>query len=72
MTTIIKAALRYAPTTSGIVMPGNRVSSKAVPGADQAVIMGSFRYALRSKPLKPAPMEIAQIQEISKEIGLLQ
>ncbi|GGH61710.1 hypothetical protein GCM10010975_25680 [Comamonas phosphati] len=50
-------------------MPGNRLNSKAVPGADQAVMIGSLSHQLSSKPLTPAPIEIAQIHEVSSTPG---
>ena len=48
-----------------MVMWGNRLSSRAVPGADQAVMIGWRSHTLNTRPLTPAPMEIAQIHEVS-------
>src|SRR3954466_16344380 len=44
-------------------MLGNSVTSKAVPGADQAVMTGTLSAQLRTIPDTAAPIEMPQIQE---------
>ena len=44
-------------------MAGNKVTSKAVPGADQAVTTGTLSHQLSKMPDSPAPMEMAQTQD---------
>src|SRR3954451_6822762 len=44
-------------------MAGNSVISRAVPGADHAVMTGTFSTQLSRRPDTPAPMEMPQIQE---------
>src|SRR3954451_16260051 len=44
-------------------MAGNSVISRAVPGADHAVMTGTLSAQLRRIPDPPAPMEMPHIQE---------
>ena len=61
---ITTAAVIYAATASLSEILGNRVTSKAVPGADQAVITGVLYLMDRKIPAIAAPIEIPQIYEI--------
>ena len=50
---------------------GSIDTSSAAPGVDQAVITGTFRRQESSRPVRPLPMEMAQIQDDTAMLGAL-
>ncbi|BCQ64487.1 hypothetical protein PBOI14_62370 [Pseudomonas sp. Boi14] len=48
---------------------GSIDTSSAAPGVDQAVITGTFRRQLSSRPVRPLPMEMAQIHDDTWSLG---
>jgi hypothetical protein len=60
--------MMYAPIASLTGMPGKSETSNAVPGADQAVMIGCFSHQLNVMPETAAPIEIAQTQDATTSL----
>src|SRR5690625_1339763 len=56
-------ARRNAPTASANVNPPREEMSRAAPGVDQAMMIGTRVITVSTSPETPLPMEIAQIHE---------
>jgi hypothetical protein len=52
--------MRSTPIRGNTIIGGFLQSSNAVPGADQAVMIGCFSHQLNVMPDTDAPIEIAQ------------
>ncbi|SAK49800.1 hypothetical protein AWB81_00844 [Caballeronia arationis] len=63
-----KPATMYAPIASLTGIPGNTVTSKAVPGADHAVMIGCLSHQLKAIPETAAPIEIDQTHDATTSL----